>query len=42
MNGTNLVNTYTAAKAAGLPFPQIPPVNTLLNLNLTAKPVLFG
>ncbi|RAK95077.1 lysophospholipase [Aspergillus ibericus CBS 121593] len=41
-NGTNLYNTYTAAKAAGLPFPVIPPVKTMMNLNYTIHPQLFG
>ncbi|KAG8863876.1 hypothetical protein FRB97_005185, partial [Tulasnella sp. 331] len=42
MNGTNLYNSYTSAKAAGLPFPTIPPVVTMLNLNHTSRPVFYG
>jgi lysophospholipase len=42
ITGANLHNTYLAANASGLPFPIIPPVNTLQNLNYTIKPTLFG
>ncbi|PYH90002.1 lysophospholipase [Aspergillus ellipticus CBS 707.79] len=41
-NGTNLYNTYVAANNTGIPFPIIPPVNTLMNLNYTTHPVFFG
>jgi lysophospholipase len=41
-NGTNLYNTYVAAKAAGLPFPIIPPVSNMIGNNYTSKPVFFG
>ncbi|OJJ42302.1 hypothetical protein ASPZODRAFT_125778 [Penicilliopsis zonata CBS 506.65] len=41
-NGTNLYNTYRAANATGLPFPVIPPVNTLMNMNYTTHPAFFG
>ncbi|KAE9377350.1 lysophospholipase [Stipitochalara longipes BDJ] len=40
--GTNLHNAYLAANASGLPFPIIPPVNTIQNRNYTLKPTLFG
>lgn len=42
MNGTNFYNSYTSAKAAGLPFPKIPPVYTMINLNHTSRPVFYG
>jgi lysophospholipase len=42
ITGANLHNTYLAANASGLPFPIIPPVNTLQNRNYTLKPTLFG
>lgn len=42
MNGTNLYNTYVAAKDAGLPFPIIPPVSNFISHNYTTKPVFFG
>ncbi|PWY84769.1 lysophospholipase [Aspergillus heteromorphus CBS 117.55] len=42
ISGANLYNTYLAANATGLPFPIIPPVSTLVNLNYTTHPVLFG
>ncbi|KAG8845364.1 hypothetical protein FRB96_002522 [Tulasnella sp. 330] len=42
MNGTNFHNTYISAKATGLPFPTIPPVVTMLNLNHTSRPVFYG
>lgn len=42
MNGTSLVNSYNAATAAGLPFPKIPQVNTMINLNHTSRPVFYG
>ncbi|KAJ9610279.1 hypothetical protein H2200_005056 [Cladophialophora chaetospira] len=41
-NGTNLYNTYLAAKAANLPFPIIPPVSNFISHNYTTKPVFFG
>jgi lysophospholipase len=41
-NGTNLYNTYLAAKAANLPFPIIPPVSTIVANNYTTKPIFFG
>lgn len=41
-NGTNPWNTYNLAKAANLPFPEIPPPETFLARNYTLKPVLFG
>ncbi|PMD48090.1 FabD/lysophospholipase-like protein [Hyaloscypha variabilis F] len=40
--GANLHNSYLAANTSGLPFPVIPPVNTLQNKNYTLKPTLFG
>jgi lysophospholipase len=40
--GANLHNTYLAANTSDLPFPIIPPVNTLQNRNYTLKPTLFG
>ena len=42
MNGTSLVITYQTAMSAGLPFPQIPDVNTMINLNHTSKPIFYG
>lgn len=42
MNGTNLYNTYVAAKAAGLPFPIITPMSNFISHNYTTKPVFFG
>lgn len=42
MNGTSLGITYNAAKAENLPFPKIPSVKTMINLNHTAKPVFYG
>ena len=42
MNGTTFVNTYLAAKAANLSFPEVPSVNTLINLNYTHQPTFFG
>jgi lysophospholipase len=42
ISGVNLYNTYLAANTSGLPFPIIPPTNTLLNRNYTLKPTLFG
>jgi lysophospholipase len=42
ITGANLHNTYLAANTSGLPFPIIPPVNTLQNRNYTLKPTLFG
>ena len=41
-NGTNLYNTYLASKAAGLPFPIVPPPSTFIKNNYTIKPVFFG
>lgn len=42
ITGANLHNTYLTANASGLPFPIIPPVNTMLNKNYTLKPTFFG
>ncbi|KAL7422107.1 hypothetical protein Q5752_002750 [Cryptotrichosporon argae] len=42
MNGTSFVNTAKLATLAGLPFPRVPDVNTMLNLNHTSRPVLYG
>ncbi|KAI9813255.1 MAG: hypothetical protein M1827_004197 [Pycnora praestabilis] len=41
-NGTNLYNTYLAAKASGIPFPVIPSASTFVNRNYTNHPVFFG
>lgn len=41
-NGTNLYNTYLAAKAARLPFPIVPPVSNFISHEYTNKPVFFG
>ena len=41
-NGTNLHNTYLAAKAAALDFPIVPPATTFVNRNYTHSPVFFG
>ena len=41
-NGTNLYNTYIQAEASGLPFPIIPPANTMINYNYSVDPVFFG
>ena len=42
MNGTSIYNTHLAAAQAGLAFPRIPDVNTILNLDHTSKPVFYG
>jgi len=42
MNGTNFVNTAEWAKGNQLPFPEIPDVNTILNLEFTTFPTFFG
>lgn len=41
-NGTNLFDTYKAARAAGLPFPIVPDAATFINRNYTRDPVFFG
>lgn len=41
-NGTNLYNTYVAAKKAKLPFPIVPTAPTFIKNNYTHKPVFFG
>ena len=41
-NGTNLRNTYLAAKAADLAFPIVPPATTFINRNYTHRPAFFG
>ena len=41
-NGTNLYNTYVAAKRSELPFPIIPTAPTFIKNNYTHKPVFFG
>lgn len=41
-NGTNLYDTYLAAKAYGLPFPIVPPPTTFVNRGYVSKPTLFG
>lgn len=40
--GTTVYNSYVDAAASGIPFPIVPPPNTMQNLNYTIKPVLFG
>lgn len=42
MNGTTLLNTYNTATSAGIPFPKIPSVRTMLNKNYTSTPTFFG
>lgn len=42
MNGTTLLNTYETATRAGLAFPRIPSVRTMLNKNYTSTPTFFG
>ncbi|KAI0093717.1 FabD/lysophospholipase-like protein [Irpex rosettiformis] len=41
-NGTNFINTADWAKKQGLPFPKVPTVNTMLNLNHTLFPTFYG
>ncbi|KAE9397529.1 FabD/lysophospholipase-like protein [Gymnopus androsaceus JB14] len=41
-NGTTLHNSADMAKTFGLPFPKLPSVNTMLNLNHTLFPVFYG
>ncbi|KAE9387640.1 FabD/lysophospholipase-like protein [Gymnopus androsaceus JB14] len=41
-NGTTFHNSADMAKTFGLPFPTIPSVNTMLNLNHTLFPVFYG
>ncbi len=41
-NGTNLHDTYVAAKRAGIPFPVVPTAPTFIANNYTHRPVFFG
>jgi lysophospholipase len=41
-NGTNLIDTYNAAKAAGLKFPQIPNAATFIDFKYNELPTFFG
>ncbi|OZJ06782.1 hypothetical protein BZG36_00403 [Bifiguratus adelaidae] len=41
-NGTNMINTAKAAKAAGVPFPDIPSANTILSRRYNEIPTFFG
>lgn len=41
-NGTNLYNTYVAAKHSDVPFPIVPTAPTFIKNNYTHKPVFFG
>ncbi len=42
MNGTGLINTLTAARRQNISFPNLPDVNTMLNLGYTSRPTFFG
>lgn len=42
MNGTNFINTGIAAAQAGIRFPKLPSVQTMLNKNYTSRPTFFG
>lgn len=42
MNGTTFRNTYETATSAGIPFPKVPSVRTMLNKNYTSTPTFFG
>lgn len=42
LNGTNMYTAFLAAEAAGLPFPVVPPVNTMMNRNYNLNPTFFG
>lgn len=41
-NGTDMYNSYLAAKDAGVPFPVVPPATTFVNRGLNTHPVFFG
>ena len=41
-NGTNVYDTYLAAKAASIPFPIIPTSNTFNSRGYNVRPVFFG
>ena len=41
-NGTNVRDTYLAAKTANLSFPIIPPINTIINKGFNRRPTFFG
>jgi lysophospholipase len=42
MNGTTFKITSDTAIKAGIPFPKVPSVNTMLNKNYTSQPTFFG
>jgi hypothetical protein len=41
MNGTTFRNTYLAAKVYGLPYLEIPSVNTMHNFGHTSRPTIY-
>jgi lysophospholipase len=41
-NGTNMIDTYNAATAAGLPFPKMPTAATFIEMQYNELPTFFG
>jgi lysophospholipase len=41
-NGTNIIDTYNAATAAGLKFPKVPNAQTFIDFQYNQLPVFFG